>query len=151
MGRQAGDRSSAGSASGPRSGQGNAHQHATSPWEWVAAALGALLIGSALVYMAQYGLSRPRHGPPEVIVQPVAIVPVDGGYLVQFRARNTGDSTAAQLLVGGELQQGGATVEESEATLDYLPEHSEREGGLFFTRDPARYELKLRAKGYAKP
>ena len=36
-------------------------------------------------------------------------------------------------------------------TLDYLPQDSERRGGLFFTEDPAAYELVLRAQGYAEP
>ena len=35
--------------------------------------------------------------------------------------------------------------------MDYLPPGSEREGGLFFSRDPRRHEVRLRAKGYVDP
>ena len=35
--------------------------------------------------------------------------------------------------------------------LDYLPPHSKRRGGLFFTRDPRQFELQARAFGYEEP
>lgn len=149
MQRQAGQSSSAAQTGSP-SGRAEAHEEATSIWEWVAAALGALLIASAVGYMLYYGLTHPE-GPPRIALEQLSVVPTDGGYLVRFRAKNEGNSTAAGLLVGGELKENGSTVEESEATLDYVPQQSEREGGLVFTRDPERYELQLRVKGHAKP
>ena len=39
----------------------------------------------------------------------------------------------------------------SEAVLDYVPAGSDREGGLWFSRDPRAGQLTLRAKGYADP
>ena len=55
------------------------------------------------------------------------------------------------MLVEGELAGPDGPIETSEATMDYLPPGSEREGGLFFSRDPRRYEVRLRAKGYVDP
>ncbi len=81
----------------------------------------------------------------------MAIRPVSGGYLVEVRLRNVGDATAAKLKVRGLLMNGQQAVEDSEATFDYLPRRSEREGGLFFTNNPQDYQLVIRAEGYEKP
>jgi uncharacterized protein (TIGR02588 family) len=62
-----------------------------------------------------------------------------------------GGQAAAEVLVEGELAGEAGPHETSEATIDYLPPDSEREGGLFFGRDPSRHELRLRAKGYVDP
>jgi uncharacterized protein (TIGR02588 family) len=70
---------------------------------------------------------------------------------VQFRALNEGGATAAQLMIEGELSGPDGPIETSEATLDYLPPRSGRQGGLFFARDPRGLDLQLRARGYAKP
>jgi uncharacterized protein (TIGR02588 family) len=32
-----------------------------------------------------------------------------------------------------------------------VPAHSYRKGGLFFSQDPRKYPLQLRAKGYTEP
>jgi uncharacterized protein (TIGR02588 family) len=122
----------------------------TSPWEWAVAALGALLIISALGYMAYYGLTHPRT-PPDVTVEARNVSRVSDGFLVEFEARNHGNSTAAGLVISGELRSGDAVAERSEITLDYLPDQSEQVGGLFFQSDPGQYDLNLRAEGYAEP
>ena len=77
--------------------------------------------------------------------------PSGEGYLVKFRVKNTGDQTAASLTVEGELKNGAEIVETSAATLTYAPSHSEREGGLFFSKNPNQYQLEIRSKGYEKP
>ena len=45
---------------------------------------------------------------------------------------------------------GGVRVE-FRARIDYVPGHSVRQGGLFFTRDPRTGHLSLRARGYSAP
>ena len=89
--------------------------------------------------------------PPDVAVHVEAITPVQNGFLVEFRAVNDGGSTAAGLTVEGELQDGTQIVETSHTTVEYVPSHSERQGGLFFLEDPRQYDLQLRAKGYEVP
>ena len=49
------------------------------------------------------------------------------------------------------LNQIRTEIEKSEATLDYLPPHGERQGGLIFQADPAGHELRLEAEGYVDP
>jgi uncharacterized protein (TIGR02588 family) len=89
--------------------------------------------------------------PPQVAVYTDAIFPLDHGYLVQIRAVNQGGTTAAQLAVEGKLTGENGRAETSETVIDYVPSHSYRQGGLFFSQDPRKYPLQLRAKGYAEP
>lgn len=109
----------------------------------------ALSFGSVafLLYEAAAGDASP----PDVSVRVEAVAQNRNGYLVRFRAVNEGGSTAAGLTVEGELVSGGQVAETSDTVVEYLPPHSEREGGLFFTRDPRAHELRRRAKGYEKP
>jgi uncharacterized protein (TIGR02588 family) len=81
----------------------------------------------------------------------VSIVPAQNGYLVQFHAVNQGGSTAAGVVIGGELRRDAETIESSHTTLNYLPANSERGGGLFFTHDPRQFDLQMRALGYEEP
>jgi uncharacterized protein (TIGR02588 family) len=58
---------------------------------------------------------------------------------------------AAGLMVEGVLKEGTATVETSAITMDYVPSGSQRRAGLIFSRDPRKFELQIRAKGYEQP
>ncbi len=129
------------------------------PLEWVVAALGALLVFGSMAYLAYAAFGRDE-APPDVrlAVEEVRELPSGRGYLVKFRAHHEEREAAAELGVEGELRGlagggggGGGAVETSEATLDHLPARSSRAGGLFFSRDPRGFELRLRAKGYAEP
>lgn len=119
-------------------------------WEWVAAAVGLVLVLGTAGYLVWDAAGSERAG-PEVALEAVAVAPAGDSYRVEFRARNRGGRTAAQVLLEGSLRQDGVTVETSRAVLDYLPARSEQTGGLFFSRDPAGYELVLRALGYQDP
>ena len=49
------------------------------------------------------------------------------------------------------ILSGGGADETSRVVFDYVPGHSVRQGGLFFTRDPRTGHLTLRARGYSAP
>jgi uncharacterized protein (TIGR02588 family) len=119
-------------------------------WEWGVAFLGLVLVVGVLGFMAYQAIAG-DDSPPNVMVHIDAILPLDHNYLVQIRAINQGGSTAAQLTVEGELTDEKGRVETSETVIDYVPSHSYRRGGLFFSQDPRKYPLQLRAKGYAEP
>lgn len=119
-------------------------------WEWVVAFFGLALVLGALGFMAYQAVAG-DDSPPHVIVYTDVILPLDHGYLVQIRAVNQGGSTAAQLAVEGKLIGENGRVEMGETVIDYVPSHSYRQGGLFFSQDPRKYPLQLRAKGYADP
>lgn len=129
---------------------GNDSQSETPLLEWVIACIGLLLVAGVLgllLYKAIWG----EKSPPQIAVRVISIVPVQNGYLVQFRAVNQGGSTAEGVVIGGELTRSAETVESSHTTLDYLPANSERGGGLFFTHDPRQFDLQMRAFGYEEP
>jgi len=119
-------------------------------WEWVVAFLGLALVLGTLGFIAYQAVAK-DDSPPEVTVHMDIIVPLDHGYLVQFRAVNQGGSTAAQVGIEGELRGENGQVERRETVIDYVPSHSYRKGGLFFSQNPRQYPLQLRAKGYAEP
>jgi uncharacterized protein (TIGR02588 family) len=89
--------------------------------------------------------------PPDVSVKIQSVLPTQNGFRVEFRVVNAGGGAAKGLNVAGELRVGDDVVETSETTIDYVPSHSERQGGLFFTLDPHLYDLQLRAEGYETP
>jgi uncharacterized protein (TIGR02588 family) len=129
---------------------GQAQQQST-PWlEWLASGLGLVLAVGAIVYIAWEGLQRTGL-PPVVTVHGERTVETAAGYVVEIRAINQGDTTAAMVEVEGELMRDGETVETGSATFDYLPSHSERKGGLFFKQDPRLHTLQIRAKGFVHP
>jgi uncharacterized protein (TIGR02588 family) len=123
---------------------------ATSKWEWVSAGLGLLLVLGTVGYIS-YNAVTTEASPPVVTVEHTGTEPTSGGYVVKFRARNSGPSTASALAISGELIEGSTVVEKSEVVLDYLPSHGEQQGGLIFQTDPAGLELRLEAKGYLDP
>jgi len=118
--------------------------------EWLTALLGLLLVCGALGFLV-YQVVAGDQSPPMVRVEKVAVVSSRAGSLVKFDAKNDGGQTATSVVIEGVLEQNGEEIESSETTLDYVPGHSHRGGGLFFTKDPAKFEMKLRAKGYQEP
>jgi uncharacterized protein (TIGR02588 family) len=122
----------------------------TSPLEWAIAGLSGLLLAATLAYMVIFAVRAPET-PPAVTLSVTSVTTTPGGYLVVFQADNAGGAAAAGLQVSGELRDGETVVETSQMTIDYLPQQSERSGGLFFTRDPEDLTLSLRAEGYSEP
>jgi uncharacterized protein (TIGR02588 family) len=122
-------------------------------WEEAMGVVGLVLL-LAVVGFLVYEALQP-HSPPAVVVSAEEITPAPGGWLVQIRVENRGESTAAAVVVEGSLidpaQPAGEPVEVSEVTLDYVPELSARRAGLYFEHDPADYRLELRAQGYVNP
>lgn len=87
----------------------------------------------------------------ELNVKVEEIIPNNKGFLVKFALENTGDKSAADVTLEGELKKDAESIETSDVTIDYVPSHSEKKGGMFFTENPQNYEFKIRAKGYNEP
>ncbi|ODA67496.1 hypothetical protein A7A08_01529 [Methyloligella halotolerans] len=123
----------------------------TSYLEWAVAAVGTVLVAAAIAYLVWYGIARPD-GPPELAIRQLSeIQKIRDGYLVEVEVENYGHSTAAAVEISGTLEQGGTDVEDSSATIDYVPQQSTRQAFFQFSENPADYTLKLRVKGMAKP
>jgi uncharacterized protein (TIGR02588 family) len=121
-----------------------------SKWSWLVAALGlVLVVGSAgfMLYRAFAGDSSP----PDLVIETDSVVSTGAGYLVQVWVTNRGGSAAAGLIVEGVLKQRTATVEASVVAMAYVPAGSQRRAGLIFSRDPRRFDLQIRPKGYEQP
>lgn len=119
-------------------------------WMWAIGLLGLLLVLGSIGF-ALYEAIAGDSSPPDVRVEVIEILPAQDGFLVEFRVINEGGRTAAGLTVEGELRNGTDILEASDTTVEYVPSHSERQGGLFFTLNPSDYELQIRAKGYETP
>ena len=61
-------------------------------WEWVAAAVGLVLVLGTAGYLVWDAAGSERAG-PDIVVQVEAVLPAGGAYRVEFRARNRGDRT----------------------------------------------------------
>lgn len=118
--------------------------------EWIVASVSALLVLGVIGFLAYNGVVSPKT-PPDVRIEIDSIQPAGPGFLVIFRARNSGHNTAADVIIEGELMADGGRVETSETTIDYVPAGGEQRAGLYFTHDPRRLKLRVRAKGYRDP
>lgn len=132
---------------GGSSGQGKD----PSPWEWVVAALSTLLVLGVLAFTG-YEAATSDRVPPLLGARVDSVVAMaDGGYLALLTVRNTGQSTAAGVLVEGELRRADGTAERAEATVDFVPGEGSREAGLIFRSDPRRFPLEVRVLGFDRP
>jgi uncharacterized protein (TIGR02588 family) len=139
-----------GSSEGEKQRHEESKRSHTSTWEWIIAALGALVVLSAVTIMLYEAFSSPPT-PPKIEVVVDSIVDTEYGRVVEFRVRNHGQQTAAGLVVEGELRSDTGTIETAQVTIDYVPAQSSRRGGLLFTHDPRRYALEVKGKGYDRP
>lgn len=121
-----------------------------SPWEWLAAAIGLVLLVASLGYLVYDALGGDGK-PPSPTVRASSIEQQEGRFLVRVQVVNESRATAADLRVEGELRRGAEVVERSETQFPFLPGQSVREGGLFFRNDPRTFELVLSARSYQKP
>lgn len=121
----------------------------TSPLEWVVAGVSALVVLGTAGFLVREATGP--SSPPLITVQVDTVVRAGQGWLVEFQARNSGHSTAAGLVIEGELTSDTGAVEKSEMIIDYVPARGKRQGGLFFSHDPRQNRLDIRPKGYERP
>lgn len=119
--------------------------------EWIAGGIGAILTLTLVGFLGWQAWTNPGDVPPEVTVRLEEVVPAGEGFVVRVAGVNASPETAAVVEIEGVLSRGGEEVERAVATLDYVPGHSEKRGGLFFAEDPREGDLRLRALGYQEP
>ncbi len=119
--------------------------------EWIASAIGLLLVLAVVAVIGREALSGESGQVPAIEVAAVRVAPAGSGFVVGFEAVNRSGGTAAAVEIEGVLKSGETTVETSSATIDYVPAHSRRGGGLFFREDPRRHSLELRPLGFQIP
>jgi uncharacterized protein (TIGR02588 family) len=119
-------------------------------WEWIVAGVGCVLVATVIGFLLHEALLGNRH-PPDIKLSVSSVIRTGNGYLVQITAENQGSTTAEGVVLGGELRSGPEIVEQSHTTIEYLPPRSKKRAGLFFTRNPRDYELRVRPLGYEDP
>lgn len=119
--------------------------------EWIAAGIGLVLTLAILVVIGREALSGETETTAAIEVRAMTVSQMPSGFVVEIVARNASGATAAEVEIEGVLKSGETEVETSGLTLDYVPGHAERKGGLFFSKDPRSYQLEVRALGYQRP
>ncbi len=120
---------------------------------WIEWATG---VGSAVLVLLMVGFIfweavTDTHQPPDLAVVITSRVPVTGGYRVTFDIVNSSATTAAGVVVRGEILDGAELVETIDVSFDYVPSESKSSGAIIFSRDPANRNLRVRAASYTEP
>lgn len=119
--------------------------------EWIAAFTGLLLILGVLAVIGREAIRERAAEPPAITIRVGAISPIVGGYVVAFEALNQANGTVIAVEIEGRLMSRSSLVEQSGAKIDYVPGHGRASGGLFFSKDPNKYRLAIRATGFQDP
>ena len=134
-----------------RSGSEHGPPPPTSRWEWVAAAVGALLLLGTVGFLVYEAVTTQGPPLPRLSVQVDTVVGHGAHHLVQIVVRNDGSATAAEVVIEGALRSDTGSVETRETTIDFVPPKSQRRGGLVFAADPRRHAIELRPVAYRQP
>jgi uncharacterized protein (TIGR02588 family) len=118
-------------------------------WEWIAAVASAAIVLSAMVTLLIAG--KRERTPPLLSVRVEGSEQAGSHYRVRFVVRNDGGTTAAEVVVRGELRTSTPLPEASDVTFDFVPDGSERRGALIFATDPESGHLSIRPLGYREP
>lgn len=119
--------------------------------EWLAAVTGLFLILSVVAVIGREAIREQAADPPAIAIQVGAIGQIADGYVVAFEALNQANGTAVAVEIEGTLMSSSLLVEQSSATIDYVPGHGRTSGGLFFSKDPRKHKLAIRATGFQNP
>jgi uncharacterized protein (TIGR02588 family) len=122
----------------------------TAALETIFAALGAILAAGTIGIILWKGVTG-TGGKPAVEARMTEVEAQGSVYLAEIEVFNSGDAAVAGLEVEGTLERDGATVETATTTFDYLPSRSRRQGGLYFSEDPASGTLIVVPKSYTTP
>jgi uncharacterized protein (TIGR02588 family) len=118
-------------------------------WEWIVALAGLLLLAFVFVILGREAMES-SDSPPAIELRLQKRVSHGTGELVLIEVHNRGGQTAADLKVRGTL---GAdrNAETREVTIDYVPRHSRKVVGLFFSQPVADQSLRLEPVGFVEP
>lgn len=120
------------------------------PIEWTVGVASAILV-AGLISMTAYEAFTNADTPPQLAVARLVAAPGQPENQVRFEIVKSADTTAAGVLVHGEIRNENGVVETAEATFDYVPAQSKAAGALIFLSAIKGKELTIHAAGYADP
>lgn len=128
------------------------HTEAENPhWmEWLTGLVSAALLATLIGYVG-WNAATEEMVPPEFAIEATGMARVTGGYRITFDIENRANTTAAAVIVRGELKRGDESLETVDVTFDYVPGESQSSGAILFDTDPGSAQLTLRAIGYSDP
>ena len=118
--------------------------------EWIAFAVGLILVSYTLGYLIYAGASMGRE-PPSLEVRLGRPEPRQFNFVVPVTVINHGDETAEAVRIEVVMESGGEEKARGELDVAFLPRHATREGWVTFEQDPRTAQLKARVLGYQKP
>ena len=118
--------------------------------EWAFATVGVIIVVGVIAFNIVQAL-KDRETPPDIQLKAEEPIRTTQGYVLPLEAINLGGTSAAALMIQGQLRVNGELLETSEVTFDYVAPHSSKKGELFFENDPQGSRLKLRVLGYQEP
>ena len=124
-------------------------QEEVSRYEWLAAALGALIF-LALIGAFVREATRSGPGTPDIVARVDSVRRATAGYIAYVTARNAGRAATSVRIVG-ELSRNGAVVEAADVMVELLGRGSAQSAGLYFSRDPAQHDLRVRPVSFLVP
>ncbi len=118
--------------------------------EWSAFGTSLILVLTTVGYLAVSAGSDASLGPRiEARLGPAE--PRRHTFAVPVTVANEGDRAAEQVEIRVELTTPGREAEHASLHLDYLPQHSTREGWVEFVHNPADGQMTARPLGYEIP
>jgi uncharacterized protein (TIGR02588 family) len=113
----------------------------------VGAAVVAILAG----YLLFSAFTGTGSGHPDIRLSADTPRRVAEGWLVPVTAANDGTGPASELRLAAELDLGDGGKETGELVIDYLAPQSSQTAGFFFSAEPRREALVIRAVSYVEP
>jgi uncharacterized protein (TIGR02588 family) len=118
--------------------------------EWIAGALGFILVAATLVFIGFESYQGERDG-PDLHAEVDTVSRGSGGYEVSVIVRNAGRTAARGVIVEGLSNDERGRESRVQAELDYVPGLSEERATLIFPDPPHRASIGVRIVSFTTP
>jgi len=123
-----------------------------SPAEWTTLAISiVMLLGIAGLVTYLYAVDGNEEPAIEIEPQFAAIRQVGDAYYLPVRVTNTGDETAADVRITGELPAESGDPETSELEYLFLAGQETADGTMVFSQEPTESELRILPVSFQDP